>query len=229
MNLLFLDTETTGLTDKDRLIELCIGFPDNSISTWRFKNVVPIDVKAMSVHGITPEMLEDKSYFLNSEIYLYLQTWLPKSIVIGHNVDFDLEMLYKEGLPKPYAFIDTLQVSRHIFPGLDSYSLQFLRYELKLYKDETQKLLPHSAESDVIVLKLLFDRLKKEIKDDVNSLSWMLRFTEQPALISKMPFGKYKGLSFEWLANHQPGYLRWFRSNVVMDKNLVYTMKQMKI
>jgi exodeoxyribonuclease X len=226
--LVFLDTETTGLDlEHDRLIELCWCFnkEPNKFISHRFKPPVSISHSAMAVHHITNEDLEKCPVFKGSETCKLFQENLPSWTCCGHNVDYDLKMLSNEGLPQPKNKIDTIQVCRYLFPDLEQYSLQFLRYKFELNKKETTEILPHTAESDVKVLQLLFDHLKEELMRTKGSngdvVKEMIRITKEPLLLTKMPFGKWKGTLFSEIPH---SYLKWAKDNI-QDKNVVYSLQ----
>ena len=68
MQLIFLDTETTGVDiTKDRLVQ--ISYKDSQgIHTEYFKAPVPMTVKSMSMTHITDKMLENKKPFAESQM-----------------------------------------------------------------------------------------------------------------------------------------------------------------
>ena len=68
MELIFLDTETTGNDmSKDRLCQVCYR-NSAGIHTEYFKPPLPMTVKSMSITHITDAMLEDKKSFADSQM-----------------------------------------------------------------------------------------------------------------------------------------------------------------
>jgi len=220
MNIIFLDTETSGISTNDRLLEVSYSYNDQPIISERFKPPCPINLQAMAVHHITEQDVADKSLFTQSSMFQVLSYILPDSILCCHNLPFDLEMLRKEGLPEPKFKIDTLKVVRHLFPLLDCYKLQFLRYFFNLI-GEVQA---HSAEGDVYVLKSLFKTLIGVLteKGIQKPIEWMIEMSKRPCLLAKVPFGKYKGCLFTDVKEKDIGYLRWMKT--IASDDLVYTL-----
>jgi DNA polymerase III epsilon subunit-like protein len=72
---------------------------------------------------------------------------------------------------------------------LESYSLQFLRYYLGLYKKENQNhSTAHDALSDVYFLRDLFHYLQEH---STLSAENMMLITKEPQMMRQMSFGKY--------------------------------------
>ena len=94
-NLIFLDTETTGNGDEDRLCQLAWKH-HSSVSDKSFNEMyeppVPISIESMSVHHITPAMVAGKPLFIDSDDYAGVKELLelPDSVLIAHNAPFDV-------------------------------------------------------------------------------------------------------------------------------------------
>jgi len=238
---LFFDTETTDVQSKD-IIQLAFVTSDGKEFNEYFKPEQKISFGAMAVHHITPEFLEDKPLFkskmmqdsssmtLFSEISLkeYLNNLAQEYIWVAHNVEFDMEVLKKKGVEIP-KYICTLKVARNIFGeedgkrDLESYSLQYLRYYLGLYKQEKQdgEITAHDALTDVLVLKNLFEYMRK-----VSTLSTenMMIISKEPQYMRTLTFGKYAGYSLEDLVKIDREYLEWLKENASDKKDLVYNI-----
>src|ERR1035437_5431794 len=164
--LIFFDTETTGNTDKDFMIQLAYK-SDGENFTGLYKPEIKIPPEASAVHHITNKMVADKQSFKESgDLEKIKKLFEDKdSIVIAHNAPFDLLMIKKEGI-EPKRFICTLRVARHLDPEekIERYNLQYLRYLLEIEIDATA----HDAMGDVLVLEKLYERLKKKIMDEDN-------------------------------------------------------------
>lgn len=88
-----LDTETTGLTDNDEIIQLAItDLNGDSLVSELIKPAKKksINKKALEVHGIKMSMLKDAPTF--NEIAKPLKKALKGKIVIAYNSDFDARM-----------------------------------------------------------------------------------------------------------------------------------------
>ncbi|MBD3807834.1 MAG: 3'-5' exonuclease [Epsilonproteobacteria bacterium] len=236
---ILFDTETTGNMEYDRIIQIgaLIVHDKNNIEVFDelCSSEVPISIDAMAVHHITPELIENKPKFIESNFYKELQKYNSnENFLIAHNISFDLEMLKKEGFENSYTIIDTLRCAKHLLADEKSHALQYLRYSLELYKTETEEanklgisIKAHDAISDVLVMKLLLSKLvetagnihgKKEIMEVLACL------TQEPVLIKTFKFGKYKDRALADIAKEDFGYLEWMRKNLELDEDLRYTL-----
>ena len=181
----------------------------------------------MAVHNITNEMLKEAPSFSDTKIVALLEKHnSDENILIAHNISFDLAMLAKEGFFWKGGVIDTLKCSRHLIDEIDRFSLQFLRYELGLYRSEVKEsedlgleLKAHSALSDAFHVRLLHQYLN-EITDDEK----LMELTIEPVLIKKFAFGKYKEHYLEEVAMNDAGYLRWMLDQAI-DEDLEYSIR----
>jgi len=231
--LCFLDTETTGLTPKDRLCQVAYKVEDKVVNEY-FKPEVPICVDAMSVSHITNKIVEDKPVFKNSDVYKELvQLSLDDdNILVAHNAPFDIDMLLREGIEFK-NFICTKRIAQHLDEDakIPRYNMQYLRYLLDLDVEGTA----HDALGDIIVLEALFNRLLKSMADK-NDLppvdemyKMMVEISSKPALIKKFPFGKHKGKLLSDVVIEDRGYLEWLygqKSNEeILDEEWIFTLK----
>lgn len=91
-NFYVLDTETTGLGDRDEIIQ--IGIVDaggNVVLDQLIKPSIPIPPGAARVHGITDDDVINSPTF--SRLYIKLSSLLAGETVIAYNMDFDWRML----------------------------------------------------------------------------------------------------------------------------------------
>ncbi len=229
--LVFLDVETTGLADTDRICALgAIARTDTTVSVCN-ELIHPqqkIRPDAMMIHHITNEAVTEKPFFRASFAWTWLQERNQKRhIMVVHNSRFEMEMLQKEGFVWQGDVIDTLKCVRHLIPECEQFSLQFLRYELQLYKHESAlaeslgvAIRPHSALSDALHVAMLYTYLK-DLADDAT----LLTLSNTPALIQKFHFGKYKGRYIEEIAMHDRGYLEWLLQQLdTNDEDLHYSI-----
>lgn len=125
-----LDFETTGLDYmEDRIIEIAAIKYENGVETDKFVHLVnplmPIPYAATRINHITNEMVSDA----DTERYLIPQLieFLSDSLLVGHNLNFDLHFLeaaaQRYGFTVEYNYIDTLSVSKKLFPDLLNYKL----------------------------------------------------------------------------------------------------------
>lgn len=219
MKLIFLDTETTGISETDRLIQVAykvrapfsLDFSEPEMEY--FHPPVPISFEAMATHHITPAMVEKSASFESSNMKNNLLCLVNETILVAHNAPFDLEMLRREGVVFP-NFIDTLQVAKHLIDA-PSHKLQYLRYALDLNVAGEA----HDARGDVNVLVALFDylyeRVKSQLKtDDRNAIiDRLTTLSTLPALLKSLPFGKYVNKPLEEILRNDRQYLEWLRNS----------------
>lgn len=123
-NYIVIDLETTGLDPKwNDIIEFgAIRVEENTIVDSFSALVNPgyeIDEFITELTGITNEMLALAPTI--TKILPGFLDFIGESVVIGHNVNFDINFLYDNcvaGLNRPFqnSFIDTMRMSRRLFP-----------------------------------------------------------------------------------------------------------------
>lgn len=132
-----IDIETTGwLPSVDSIVEVAAIRYENDILVDQFSSLVQpsscfssgiyIDTHTTSITGITNEML--LSAPPESEILPLFRTFIGDSILLGHNVNFDINFLYDkfDEYECPHLtndFIDTLRISRRMYPDLPQHRL----------------------------------------------------------------------------------------------------------
>ena len=216
--LIFLDTETTGLENEDVICSIAIIYDD--IVMYNLVNEEKkIPPQAPSIHHITNEMIKDKPKVVDTNLYKFLnENNNEQTVIVGHNINFDMKKLKAIGFDFKGTVIDTLRVSKHLIPECESYALQFLRYELKLYQNETEILVSHNALSDAQVVKFLYEYLLESASTDE-----MCELSFKNVLMEKFSFGKYNGRYIEEISMNDRGYLEWMLS-VDLDDDLRYSI-----
>ena len=228
--LLYLDLETTGLEEDDRVCSLGLithEAEETQVYEAYVKPPRKVRAEAMAVHHITNEMLKGASSFPDADIVKLLEDHNSEEhTLVAHNINFELSMLAKEGLFWKGGIIDTLKCARHLIEETDHFSLQFLRYELGLYKREKDQaevlgltLQAHSALSDAFHVKLLHEYLN-DMQDDAG----LMALSMEPVLIKKFAFGKYKDHYLEEVAMQDRGYLQWLLAQSI-DEDLEFSIK----
>ena len=236
---ILFDTETTGNKEEDKIIQLGIMIVHSKDKVEVYDEMcladVPIQIEAMEVHNITPDVIENQPSFdelqgakkifeLNSE----------ENYLIAHNISFDLGMLKKEGFENSYTLLDTLRCAKHLLPDLPSHRLQYLRYSLKLYKTEGAEanklditIKAHDAIGDVLVMKLLLSQLVKLTQTQYpqeNPMKKLAQLTQTPVLIKTFKFGKHKDKEVAQVAKEDSGYLKWMKNNMDLDEDMMFTL-----
>jgi len=223
--LIFLDTQTTGLESTDKIISIALMaiLEDETISKYDLVNEgKKIPSLASSINHITNEMIKDNVKLKESETYKFLlENNNDENILIGHNIKFDLEKLNSIGFFWEGKIIDTMRVTKHLIPECEFFSLQFLRYELRIYKKEQTAISTHNSQSDVIVIKNLYDYLKEMVIDGE-----MIELSSKKVLLEKLNFGKYNGRYIEDVVMSDRGYLEWFLGSATdLDDDLRYSVE----
>lgn len=228
--LIFIDTETTGVTKDDFLCQLAYKVGDE-IFCELYKPPIKIPPEASAVTHISNKMVENKPAFKESESYKKIKNLLEdsNSIFIAHNAKFDIGMISKEGIT-PANTICTLRVARALDKEnkLPQHKLQFLRY----YLDIDIEAQAHDALGDVLVLEKLFERLYKKMIDDVGeerALDEMMKISARPSLMHMFSFGKHNGKTVKEVADIDRSYLEWFlgtkEKDTPDDEDWIYTLK----
>lgn len=171
MRLVFLDTETTGLSKHKpvnhghRLIEIaCVEVVDGDLTGSVFHRYVNpqmrVSEKAEEIHGISDAFLADKPTF--KEIAEEFIAFIDGSDLVIHNAEFDVsfidyefKLLQKDQQPdgKEFRVFDTLALARRRWPGADN-TLKGLCRRFNIdYRGA------HSALQDAIILSKVYPYL----------------------------------------------------------------------
>lgn len=228
MKIILLDTETTGMAEKDRICQLSflVLNEDGEIEEIYddlCKPPLAIAYEAMAIHHITPEMIEDKPACTHTKAYKrLLELNHPSNLIVIQNAAFDLSMLAKEGFTSQMSLIDTFRILRAYYPQEGSFSLQYKRYQWGLYKEEEAlsrkhgiTINAHDALGDVIVLKHLFERLCEE-----HSMPKMILLCSGPIILSHIPYGKHKGKKFTDIARTERQDLQYMLNTNGIDEDV---------
>jgi DNA polymerase III epsilon subunit-like protein len=232
IKLIFFDTETTGNTEKDFLVQ--IAYKDgNETFSELYKPEIKIPPEASAVHHITNKMVADKQIFRESKDFTQIKKLFEDndSVVVAHNALFDLMILAKEDI-KPNKFICTLRVARELDSEgkIERYNLQYLRYLLDLDIEATA----HDALGDVLVLEKLFERLKNKLTkegelSEEDAIKKMIEISSHPSLMRTINFGKHNGKKIEEVLATDRGYLQWLLSQKLesdqIEDDWIYTLK----
>ncbi len=181
----FVDVETTGLSPRyDKIIEVGIvqlkNFEIiNSYNTFvnpgtRIPNFIT------NLTGITDDDVYDAPFF--EDVRSDLINYFEDSVVVGHNVKFDISFLTKEfqqsGVEnfKPLN-VCTVRMARRLYPHLKSRSLPNLAKFFRLHQDFS-----HRAIDDIIVTSKIFTKMCASLKKEnaIYSVGELLNFQHLP-------------------------------------------------
>lgn len=174
MDLIFIDTETTGLKD-GRLVELAycrvprkLEIASPHIECFRVLPPEEISLEAMAVHHITEKMVSECPRLHDMESFSELKEMLESNIIVAHNAPFDIGVLQREGI-QVHQFIDTKKFAEKTYPYAGKYGLQYLRYwsEIEISADA------HSAKGDVQVLMAFWWKMAASFMQ-----SWNMNYEE---------------------------------------------------
>lgn len=175
MNLLFLDTETTGF-GASRLIELAWSDTVGEIRSLRAKPPIAIEEDATALHGLTMKDLEQYPPFAENPEYASVKALIESSIVVAHNASYDIPVLEREGI-FVRDHICTKKVARLLYPSMKSHRLHDMKKEFSIIVEGEA----HSAVVDVAVLMELFKKMHVDIMetgvDKEEALAVMVRAT----------------------------------------------------
>lgn len=103
LNPVYLDVETTGMEDRDEVIEIAIVDNDGSTLIDSFvKPVGDISPSAYAVHGISEDMIRGAPIW--AEIWPQIEESLLGRVVGIYNADFDIRMLEQSHLKGQMAW-----------------------------------------------------------------------------------------------------------------------------
>ncbi len=234
-NLLFLDVETTGLEEEDRLVQVAYLY-NNTEKEALFHPGREMTVRSMEVTHITNKHLLGKEKFYGSDFFNDLKKILEDdaTVFVAHNATFDVSMLTREGLTVG-VIIDTYKLAQalDIKGDIPAYRLQYLRYHLGIELDDA---CAHTASGDVRVLVALFERMYEKMHKDLSHdevIKKMIHISSEPVLIKRLNFGKYAGEMVADIARKDRGYLSWLlgqkesdAANGNIDADWIYTLKK---
>lgn len=223
-----IDVETTGLESADRICAVGMTVEDETF----FELIHPgkkIPPQASAIHHITNEMVKDAPHFAESGSDERIRALnVPGNILISHNAPFELALLQKEGIAWQGEVIDTLKCAKSLMDDLEGYSLQFLRYELRLYREEEDffrrfgaLIAPHHPLSDALHARMVYEYLL-----DLADEEQLIGISRSHVLLNRLPFGKYAKKRIEEIALKDPGYLKWMLESLMdMDEDLRYSIE----
>lgn len=195
-NYTVIDIETTGLSPQfDSIIEIAALRIQDGKCIDKFSSLIKPDEKyeyeddddvdyiidddgkryyyinsfISQLTGITNAMLHDAPTI--NLVLPNFQKFVGDDIIIGHNVNFDINFLYDNfnetlGIAFSNNFIDTMRIARRVLADLPHHRLKDLS---EYYSLETESY--HRAEKDCHVTNECFLRLQHDIKEKYGDIS----------------------------------------------------------
>jgi DNA polymerase-3 subunit epsilon len=184
-----LDTETTGLDVNE-------GHRIVSIAATKIKNLkitneildelvnpeCQISERSIEIHHITQDQVQNKPALKELDYKIY--NFLEKTVLVGHNLNFDIKFIIKSApyttiahRVKNIVTIDTIYLAAGIYPHFKSYELSFLCENLKIQTEDQTR---HSALGDSVITARLFLHLLEEAsKKNVTTIGGILHLCQQ--------------------------------------------------
>lgn len=166
MRFIAFDLETTGtVPGVDQIVEIgAVRFIDGQVDSM-FVTLIdpkrPIPAGASAVNQIFDHMVEGKPTI--DAILPSFAEFCGHDLMVAHNAPFDSQFLINEikrheTVAPRGLVLDTLPISRKVFPGLPNYKLGTLIQHLKLNAGGY-----HRAEADAVYCGQLFAEMHKRI------------------------------------------------------------------
>ena len=93
---LFFDVETNNLRN-DKICQIAVIYEEDGkevfAKSWYVNPESPFAERTIQIHGITPDMVKDAPAF--PAVWDEIHEYFEKSLVVGHNISFDLAVLDK--------------------------------------------------------------------------------------------------------------------------------------
>ena len=129
MRQVVLDTETTGIGEGHRILEIgCVEVIERKLTGRHYPQYInpqrDIDPEAQAVHGISMEWLVEQGCPVFANVVDEFREFIAGAELVIHNAAFDIGMMDHEfrllGMPRTLEFctsLDTLKLAREMFPG----------------------------------------------------------------------------------------------------------------
>lgn len=216
MHLFFADCETTGVTPKDKIVELAYAITDENMEVIEADQSLidpqmPIPSGASAVHHITNKMVEcEPTLEEYMEVNNYPLNTEEPMLFIAHNAPFDFRYFGPHMHPDTKTFC-TLRLARKLFPDLDSHKLQALKYSLDLPEVDGDA---HRADADV---EMLMNFVRYCVMHTGKTIFELAEFSNQAIEITEVKFGKHKGKA---LKDVPLDYWQWLFKQDNVDPDL---------
>lgn len=219
---LYLDTETTGADPETAhicevafLLSTYSGFNRRPEQDVQFQKLVKppgrVPPEASAIHHITNEMLKDEPSIQDISGRIF-ELFRQADCISAHNLPYDLAILTRE-LPgvlqgmDSSSRLDSLRLSRHLWPLIPSHSLQALRYRFSLDSGITGE--AHRAMFDTELVRSLVEYAIEQDIFNGNNWAELVEYVMSPLEVKVFSFGKYRGKLVEDIAAQDRDYIMW--------------------
>lgn len=187
-----IDIETTGGSARfEKITEIAVFLHDGEKITGEFESLINpernIPYFITNLTGITNEMVENSPRFF--EIAKTIVELTEGRTFVAHNARFDYSFIRQEFKSLGFNFkrniLDTVSLSRKLFPGHRSYSLGNICRDLKI--EITGR---HRAAGDALATVKLFEMLLRKDEEINGKRSMLIRNTRISKLNPKLDISK---------------------------------------
>jgi len=186
------DLETTGFSaDKNRIIEIGAVKIENGEITDRFSTFVnpevPIPFRIVKLTTITDEMVKDAPVI--SEILPKFLEFCEGAVLVAHNAKFDTGFIRENckrlGIPYDYTAVDTVGISRVLFPDSKKHTLDVLCKRMGVSLENHHRAVDDAEATAMIFIKMM----PKLIAQGVSKLSDINTICQSnPDIIKHQPY-----------------------------------------
>jgi len=233
MTTYILDTETTGLIDP-HMTEAAYSIVDiidgkvivlQEPRSKRFNPMKEISLGSMATSHICDEDV------VNETPHTEFKLSSSVDYLIGHNIDYDMQVLKNAGVTHTPKLICTQAMVSHLLPTLESHKLVALLYHFHKDIARQQARQAHAAIADIyftqLVLGSLID-LANSQGHAITDVASLYDFSQMARVPTHMSFGKHKGTAIADLAatSDGAGYLKWLLKQDSVDPYLAQACQQ---
>lgn len=215
-----VDSETTGVTNEDKVVEVAGFYCVDGQIVDHYRSFVypgiPIPPEASAIHHITDKDVADAPCIEDAMAPFFDQEF---DFVGAHNAAFDKRYMDFAACP----WICTWKLSMKVYPDAPSYSNQVLRYWLGIPDPvHAGREFAHRALYDSEVTTGIFhDMLGRATTD--NPMENMIKFSNAPVLLKKCNLNKHKGKLWKDVPRD---YLDWIlHKSSGWDENTLHTAR----
>lgn len=203
-----LDFETTGLPPGAGVceagwtdIEVAVDGAVSMSSTYAelCNPGMPIGEEAGAVHGITDAMVATAP----SSALVFRKIMEGADVLCAHNAEF--EQLFFAGGELPW--LCTYKVALVLHPDLPSHRNGTIPEHLEIVLDPECCAPLHRAGPDTYVTAMILQHFLA----NGSTVADMVAISKKPRQISRMPFGKHKGV---WIKDLPLSYMKWAAENM---------------
>jgi DNA polymerase-3 subunit alpha (Gram-positive type) len=219
------DIETTGLDPaKDQITEIGAVKIRNKRIVDKFHTLInpciPIPAEITELTGINDEMVKDSPTI--RQVMPEFLDFAKDSILAAHNASFDMGFIYEKsagmGLKPQNRVLDTLSLSRKLFPFLKTHKLGAVAKHLGIRMDRAHRADDDARAAAQILLECL-DRMDKAVENGLKE-----KGKEQ---IAKETLSRMKAYHIIVLAQNQQGLNNLYK--IVTRSHLEYFYKTPRI